>query len=58
MGEWWFKLTFVDFFFKLTNYACQVEYTVKHILIEWTDLAHIRETVYSANDMKELFRKK
>ena len=37
--------------------ACQTEYTVKHILIECTDLAHIRETFYRANDMKELFQK-
>ena len=35
-------------------YACQMKYTVKHILKEYTDLAHIRETFYSANEMKEL----
>ena len=33
-----------------------VKYTVKHILIEFPDLAHIRETFYSANDMKNLFQ--
>ena len=37
-------------------YACQTKYTVKHILIECTDLAHIRETFYSANNMKERFQ--
>ena len=26
-------------------YACQIKYTVKHILIECTDLAHIRKTL-------------
>ncbi len=36
-------------------HACQTKYTLKHILIECTDLTHIRETFYSANDMKELF---
>ena len=40
-----------------TCHACQTEYTVKHILIECTNLAHIRETFYRANNMKELFRK-
>ena len=29
---------------------------MKHILIECTDLAHIRKTFYSANNMKELFQ--
>ena len=38
-------------------YACQTEYTVKHILIECTDLAHIRETFYSTNGTKELIQK-
>ena len=37
-------------------YACQTKYTVKHILIECTDLAHIRKTFDSANNMKELFQ--
>ena len=37
-------------------YACQTKYTVKHILIECTDLAHIRKTFYCANNMKELFQ--
>ena len=31
-------------------------YTVKHILIECTDLTHIKQTFYSANNMKELFQ--
>ena len=30
---------------------------MKHILIECTNLAHIRETFCSTNDMKELFQK-
>ena len=34
---------------------CQTKYTVKHILIEYTDLAHIRKkTFFSPNNMKEL----
>ena len=37
-------------------YACQTKYTMKHILIECTDLAHIRKTFYRANNMKELFQ--
>ena len=37
-------------------YACQTKYTMKHILIEYTDLAHIRKTFYNANNMKELFQ--
>ena len=37
-------------------YACQTNYTVKHVLIECTDRDHIRKTFYSANDMKELFQ--
>ena len=40
-----------------TGHACETEYTVKHVLIESTDMAHIRETFYSANDMKELFQR-
>ena len=36
-------------------HACRPN-TLKHILIECTDLAHIIETFYSANDMKELFQ--
>ena len=36
--------------------VCQTKYSVKHILIECTDLAHIRETIYNANDMKKLFQ--
>ena len=32
--------------------ACQTKYTMKHILIECTDRAHIRKTLYSANNMK------
>ena len=39
---------------QLTCHACQTEYTVKHILIECTSLTHIRETIYSVNDMKVL----
>ena len=38
-------------------YACQTKYIVKHILIECTDLVHIRKTFYSANNMKELLQK-
>ena len=38
------------------RYACQAKYTVNHILIECTDLVHIRKTFYSANNMKELFQ--
>ena len=34
-------------------HACRVKYTVKHIHIECTDLAHIRETFYSAKDMNK-----
>ena len=41
---------------QLMCHACQTKYTVKHILIECTNLTHIRETFYSANDMKELFQ--
>ena len=37
-------------------YACQTKYTMKHILIECTDLDHIRKTFYSANNMKEIFQ--
>ena len=37
-------------------YASQTKYTVKHIPIECTDLANIRKTFYSANNMKELFQ--
>ena len=37
-------------------YACQTKYIMKHILIKCTDLAHIRKTFYSANNMKELFQ--
>ena len=38
------------------RYACQTKYTMKHILIECTDLAHRRKTFYSTNNMKELFQ--
>ena len=41
---------------QLMCYACQTKYNVKHILIECTDLGHIRKTFYSANTMKELFQ--
>ena len=37
-------------------YACQTKCIVKHILIECTDLTHIRKTFYTANNMKELFQ--
>ena len=37
-------------------YARHTKYIVKHILIECTNLAHIRKTFYSANNMKELFQ--
>ena len=37
-------------------HAGQIKYTVKDILIEYTDLAHIWETFYNANEMKELFQ--
>ena len=37
-------------------YACQTKYTMKHILIECTNLAHIRKIFYSVNNMKELFQ--
>ena len=40
-----------------TCHVCQTKYTVKNILIECNNLAHLRETFYSANDMKELFQK-
>ena len=33
-------------------YACQTKYTEKPIFIECTDLAHIRKTFNSANNMK------
>ena len=39
-----------------TCHAYQTKYTLKHILVECTDLAYIRESFYSANDMKELFQ--
>ena len=39
------------------SYAYQTKYTMKHILIECSDQAHIRKTFYSANNMKELFQK-
>ena len=39
-----------------TCHACQTKYIVKHILIECTNLAHIRETFSNTNNMKELFR--
>ena len=35
-----------------TCHAYQTRYTVNHILIECTDLAHIRETFYNANNGK------
>ena len=35
-------------------YAWQTKYNVKHILIEYSDLAHIRKTFWNANSMKEL----
>ena len=35
----------------------QTKYTMKHILIECTDLAHIRKIFYSSNNMKEMFQK-
>ena len=38
------------------HHACQTKYTVKHILIECINLAHIRETFYCASDMNELFQ--
>ena len=37
-----------------TYHACQTKYTVKYILIECTNLAHIRETFYSANDLAHI----
>ena len=37
-------------------YAYQTKYTVKHILIEYTNLAHIRNPFFSANNMKDLFQ--
>ena len=37
-------------------YACQTKYIMKHILIECTDLVHIRKTFYHANNIKELFQ--
>ena len=37
-------------------YACQTKYTMKHILIECTNVAQIRKTFYSANNIKELFQ--
>ena len=40
-----------------TNILCMShqKYIVKHIFIECTSLAYIKETFYSANDMNELF---
>ena len=35
-------------------YACQTKYIVKHFFIKCTNLAHIRKTFYSENNMKEL----
>ena len=33
-------------------YAFQTKYTMKHNLIEYTDLAHLRKTFYCVNYMK------
>ena len=41
---------------KTTTNVCQSKYTVNHILIECPDLAHIKKTLYTANNMKELFQ--
>ena len=40
----------------MLNFNFQTKYTMKHILIECTDRAHIRKTFYSANNIKELFQ--
>ena len=37
-------------------YVCQTKYGVKYILIECIDIAHVKKTFYSANNMKELFQ--
>ena len=37
-------------------HAYQTKYTMKHIHIECTDLPHMREAFYGANNMKELFQ--
>ena len=37
-------------------YACLTKYTGKHILVECTNLVHIRKTFYSANNIKELLQ--
>ena len=34
------------------------QYSIKHILIEFTKLNHTRKKFYKANSMKELFKKK
>ena len=39
-------------------HPCQPAYMIKHVLIECIDLAPTRERFYSANCMKELFKKK
>ena len=38
-------------------HACQITYTIEHVLIEWIDPAKTRETFYNTNFMKELFFK-
>lgn len=37
--------------------SCGKQYTVKHILIECTNLTHIRRKFYNAKNMKKLFAK-
>ena len=36
---------------------CENQYSIKHILIEYTKLNHIRKNFHKANSMKELFKK-
>ena len=39
-------------------HACQIAYTIKHILIKCIDLAPTSERFYNASCTKELFKKK
>ena len=47
---------FIQIISVFPKYPVHLKYTMKHILIKCTDLAHIRKTFYSANNMKELFQ--
>ena len=37
-------------------YACDQNFTVKHILLECCDFLHIRNKYYKANDLQDLFQ--